>query len=307
MCNRVNKTKTFCWKNLRRSLTDPHPPHPSSSCRDWFNIYVHVNNGLYPGYSSPSHPFFFSPGIFDCLNCLLTSSSIFFGSGSGLIRIQEGKNYTQKKEKIKKFQVWSAGCFGFFLGGGRGGGWGWRLLLQLDNLSHRPKNKNVSFFSFVFNSKISHFWSSKTLILIRIQIQWFWIPRHRLLGLLAVISNGSFPLLLLGWKGNSYCWIIWPDWPTSSHNPTKMGLPNVYWWYPITETVFVNLLRSPGIDTSLSGRYSNPVCRTGPPGYKAWRSWFLRIDSWAPKRLQIRALKPLICDVRRGSERGGGE
>ncbi len=23
-------------------------------------------------------------------------------------------------------------------------------------------------------------------------------------------------------------------------------------------------------------------CRTGPPGYTAWRNWFLGIDSWAP-------------------------
>jgi hypothetical protein len=23
-------------------------------------------------------------------------------------------------------------------------------------------------------------------------------------------------------------------------------------------------------------------CRTGPPGYPAWRNWFLEIESWAP-------------------------
>ncbi len=23
-------------------------------------------------------------------------------------------------------------------------------------------------------------------------------------------------------------------------------------------------------------------CRTGPPGYTAWRNWLLGIDSWAP-------------------------
>ncbi len=47
-----------------------------------------------------------------------------------------------------------------------------------------------------------------------------------------------------------------------------------------TETVFVNLLWSPGIDPSLAGRYSNPICRTGPPDYIAWWSRFLGIDAW---------------------------
>ncbi len=48
------------------------------------------------------------------------------------------------------------------------------------------------------------------------------------------------------------------------------------------ETVFVNLLWSPGIDPSLAGRYSNSICRTGPTNYIAWRSRFLGIHSWAP-------------------------
>ncbi len=26
--------------------------------------------------------------------------------------------------------------------------------------------------------------------------------------------------------------------------------------------------------------------RTGPPGYTAWRNWFLGIDSWAPKKFK---------------------
>ncbi len=29
-------------------------------------------------------------------------------------------------------------------------------------------------------------------------------------------------------------------------------------------------------------------CRTGPPGYAAWRNWFLGIDFWAPSMLKIR-------------------
>jgi hypothetical protein len=46
----------------------------------------------------------------------------------------------------------------------------------------------------------------------------------------------------------------------------------------IPEPVFVNLLRSPGIDSQpgMAGRYNNnPICRTGPPGYIAWRNRFL--------------------------------
>jgi hypothetical protein len=46
--------------------------------------------------------------------------------------------------------------------------------------------------------------------------------------------------------------------------------------------VFVDLLRSPGIDSQLAGRYEKPICRTGPPGYIGWRSRTLGIDSWAP-------------------------
>ncbi len=59
--------------------------------------------------------------------------------------------------------------------------------------------------------------------------------------------------------------------------------------YLPAETVFVNLLRSRGIDSQpREGRY--PIWRTGPPGYIAWRNRFLGIDSWALKRLHIRAL-----------------
>jgi len=27
-------------------------------------------------------------------------------------------------------------------------------------------------------------------------------------------------------------------------------------------------------------------CYTGPPGYTAWRNWFLGIDSWAPYKFK---------------------
>ncbi len=33
---------------------------------------------------------------------------------------------------------------------------------------------------------------------------------------------------------------------------------------------------------SLAGRYGNPICRTGPPGYIGCRNRFLGIYSWAP-------------------------
>ncbi len=42
-----------------------------------------------------------------------------------------------------------------------------------------------------------------------------------------------------------------------------------------SEPVFVDLLRSPGIDPSLVVRYDNPICRTGPPGYIARWNRFL--------------------------------
>ncbi len=44
------------------------------------------------------------------------------------------------------------------------------------------------------------------------------------------------------------------------------------------EPVFVDLLRSPGIDFQLAGRYDNPFCRTGSPGYMGWLNRFLGID-----------------------------
>jgi hypothetical protein len=42
-----------------------------------------------------------------------------------------------------------------------------------------------------------------------------------------------------------------------------------------TEPVFLNLLRSPGINSQPAGRYDNPICRTGPPGYIGWWNRFL--------------------------------
>jgi hypothetical protein len=39
------------------------------------------------------------------------------------------------------------------------------------------------------------------------------------------------------------------------------------WSHTGTEPVFVDLLRSPGIDFQPACRYDNPICRTGPPGY----------------------------------------
>ena len=49
--------------------------------------------------------------------------------------------------------------------------------------------------------------------------------------------------------------------------------------YKIPEPIFVNLLRSPGIDSQLAGWYDNPMFRTDPPGYIVWWSRFLGIDS----------------------------
>ncbi len=48
------------------------------------------------------------------------------------------------------------------------------------------------------------------------------------------------------------------------------------------EPVFVDLLRSLGIDSSQAGRYNNPFCRTCPPSYIGWWNRFIGIDSRAP-------------------------
>ncbi len=50
--------------------------------------------------------------------------------------------------------------------------------------------------------------------------------------------------------------------------------------YP--EPEFVNLLRSPGIDSHPGGHVWQLRWRTGPPGYRGWRNWFLGIDSGLP-------------------------
>ncbi len=49
-----------------------------------------------------------------------------------------------------------------------------------------------------------------------------------------------------------------------------------------TEPLFLNLLRSQGIDSQPAGRYDNPIFCTGPPGNIGWRHRFLGIDSWTP-------------------------
>ncbi len=52
--------------------------------------------------------------------------------------------------------------------------------------------------------------------------------------------------------------------------------------------MFVNLLRSPGIDSSLADLYDNPICRTGPPcngGIDSSESipgLLERLQIWAP-------------------------
>jgi hypothetical protein len=50
------------------------------------------------------------------------------------------------------------------------------------------------------------------------------------------------------------------------------------------EPVFVNLLRSPRIDSQPGRlvRQPNLICRTGPPSYISRRNRFLGIDSWVP-------------------------
>jgi hypothetical protein len=55
------------------------------------------------------------------------------------------------------------------------------------------------------------------------------------------------------------------------------------------EPVFVNLLGAQGIDSQPAGRYDNPICRTGPPGYVGWRIDSLDSIPGLLKCLQIRA------------------
>ncbi len=52
--------------------------------------------------------------------------------------------------------------------------------------------------------------------------------------------------------------------------------------YELVEPVFVDLLRSQGIDSSMAALYDNPICRTSPPGYIGWRNRSIGIDFWAP-------------------------
>jgi hypothetical protein len=55
----------------------------------------------------------------------------------------------------------------------------------------------------------------------------------------------------------------------------------------VPEPEFVNLIRSPGIDSQPGGPVNYPIWCTGPPGYISWRNLFLWIDSWAHKHLQF--------------------
>jgi hypothetical protein len=56
------------------------------------------------------------------------------------------------------------------------------------------------------------------------------------------------------------------------------------------ESVYVNLFKSPGIDSQPGGPVRQPYLTYRPAGYIGWRNWFLGIDSWLLKRFQIRAL-----------------
>ncbi len=60
-----------------------------------------------------------------------------------------------------------------------------------------------------------------------------------------------------------------------------------------SEPVFVNLLRSRGIDFQpCAGRYDNPIWRAGPPAHIGRRNRFLGIDSWAPRNVYKYGLWP---------------
>ncbi len=54
-------------------------------------------------------------------------------------------------------------------------------------------------------------------------------------------------------------------------------------------------LKSSGIDSaslcSMAGRYDNPICHTGPPGYIGWLNHFLQIDSLNVYKFGLRCKK----------------
>ncbi len=60
--------------------------------------------------------------------------------------------------------------------------------------------------------------------------------------------------------------------------------------YFLSEPVFVNLLRSPGIDSLPGAPVQQPFLTYRPLGYIGWNNKFLGIDPGLHKRLQIRAL-----------------
>jgi hypothetical protein len=62
------------------------------------------------------------------------------------------------------------------------------------------------------------------------------------------------------------------------------------------EPVFVNLLRSPGIDSQPDGSVRQPYLSYRTARLHKLVDRFLGIDSWAPKRLKIRALKEVKTD-----------
>ncbi len=69
--------------------------------------------------------------------------------------------------------------------------------------------------------------------------------------------------------------------------------PRIYSKEPIPpEPVFVDLLRSPRIDSHRVGpvQYNNPFCRTGPPGYIGWRNRFLGSINIYKYGLRLRSL-----------------
>jgi hypothetical protein len=61
------------------------------------------------------------------------------------------------------------------------------------------------------------------------------------------------------------------------------------------ESEFVNLFRSPGIDSQSGGPDGNPIFDVrGPPGYIGWRNQFLESTPGLLERLQIRAQPSIV-------------
>ncbi len=81
------------------------------------------------------------------------------------------------------------------------------------------------------------------------------------------------------------------------------ALMRVYWAHntavfhnqTCSEPEFVNILRSPGIDSQPGGPVRQPYLANRRPGYIGWRNRFLGIDPGVLKRLEIRGLEILCC------------